>query len=220
MTASFLEGYEDVNARIKRFRLEFPTGRLEVYIEDISIEKGYVLMKALAFRNDTDLTAAAMDYAFEMRTEQKIGGRWFIETCSTSVIGRVIGALSPSDARPTRQDMEAVERLDAAQVRVDQHNAIWETKHGEIPSVKSDDSIRETGIPSFAEAMAVMTESIGTALVIESPQCKHGHMIHNKGVSAKTGSEWQGYFCPIKIKAQQCEARWMTLNADAKWVLR
>jgi hypothetical protein len=42
----FLDNYEDVNARIKRFRAEFPSGRLIAYIEDIDILKGTVLVKA------------------------------------------------------------------------------------------------------------------------------------------------------------------------------
>ena len=218
--ATFLDNYEDVNARIKRFRAEFPTGRIEVEIVEMDLKAGYILMKALAFRTNEDATPAAIDYAFEMRSEQKIGGRWFIETCSTSSIGRVIGLLTPSDARPTRQDMEAVERLDSAQVRADQHNAIWETKHGEIPSVKSDDSIRDTGIPSFADAMATVVETLGATAMPESPICAHGHMLHNKGTSAKTGKEWQGYFCPEKTKAKQCDARWMSVDANGKWVLR
>jgi len=217
--ASFLDNYEDVNARIKRFRVEFPTGRITVAIEEMDLKTGYILMRAEAFRTNEDALPAAIDYAFEMRSEQKIGGRWFIETCSTSAIGRVIGLLTPSDSRPTRQDMEAVERLDSAQVRADQHNAIWETKHGEIPSVRSDDSIRETGIPSFAEAVAVMTESLGAVMMPESPTCAHGHMLHNKGTS-KAGKEWQGYFCPIKVKANQCDAKWMSIDANGKWVLR
>ena len=218
--ATFLDNYEDVNARIKRFRAEFPTGRIEVEIVEMDLKTGYILMRALAYRTNEDEKPAAIDYAFEMRSEQKIGGRWFIETCSTSAIGRAIGLLTPSDTRPTRQDMEAVERLDSAQVRADQHNAIWETKHGPVPSVKSDDTIRETGIPSFAEAMATVAETLGAAPMPESPICMHGHMLHNKGTSAKTGKEWQGYFCPEKVKAKQCEARWMTVDANGKWVIR
>jgi hypothetical protein len=218
--ATFLDNYEDVNARIKRFRAEFPTGRITVHIEEMDLKTGYILMRAEAFRTNEDALPAAIDYAFEMRSEQKIGGRWFIETCSTSAIGRVIGLLTPSETRPTRQDMEAVERLDSAQVRADQHNQLWETKHGQVPSVKSDDTIRDTGIPSFADAMAAVVETIATGGVApDSPQCKHGHMNHNKG-TAKTGKEWQGYFCPIKVKAQQCEARWMSIDANGKWVLR
>ena len=34
---SFLDNYEDVNARIKRFRSEFPSGRLIASIEHIDV---------------------------------------------------------------------------------------------------------------------------------------------------------------------------------------
>ncbi len=43
--SNFLEGYEDVNARIIRARAEFPTMRLVAYIEDIDITKGYILVR-------------------------------------------------------------------------------------------------------------------------------------------------------------------------------
>ena len=35
----FMDNYEDVNSRIKRFRAEFPSGRLIAFIEDIDLEK-------------------------------------------------------------------------------------------------------------------------------------------------------------------------------------
>jgi len=104
-----LSNYEDVNSRIKRFRLEFPTGRLIAYIEDIDIVKGYILMKAEAYRSDADLTPAAVDYAFEIRTDRGVNQLNWVENCTTSVYGRVIGLLTPSEInRATKQDMEQV----------------------------------------------------------------------------------------------------------------
>ena len=44
---SFLDGYEDVNARIKRARAEFPGLRLVAYIEDIDLKNGYILILSL-----------------------------------------------------------------------------------------------------------------------------------------------------------------------------
>ena len=55
--SNFLEGYEDVNARIIRARAEFPTMRLVAYIEDIDITKGYRLC-ILTFCPHTDTTNA------------------------------------------------------------------------------------------------------------------------------------------------------------------
>ena len=46
----FLDKYEDVNSRIKRFRDEFPSGRLIAFIEDINLDKGTILVRAEAYR--------------------------------------------------------------------------------------------------------------------------------------------------------------------------
>ena len=47
---SFLDNYEDVNSRIKRFRAEFPSGRLVAFIESFDIENGTILVRAEAYR--------------------------------------------------------------------------------------------------------------------------------------------------------------------------
>ena len=115
-----LSNYEDVNSRIKRFRLEFPTGRLIAYIEDIDIVKGYILIKAEAYRTSEDLTPAAVDYAFEIRTDRGVNQLNWVENCTTSAYGRVIGLLTPGETnRATRQDMEKV---------ADEHNVIKPAK--------------------------------------------------------------------------------------------
>ena len=60
----FLDNYEDVNARIKRFRSEFPSGRLIAFIEDIDLNKGTVLIRAEAYREYEDAVPSAVDYAY------------------------------------------------------------------------------------------------------------------------------------------------------------
>jgi hypothetical protein len=93
----FLDNYEDVNSRIKRFRSEHPTGRLVAIIEDMDLTKGTILIRAEAYREYEDHVPSAVDYAYgNVASLPKIG------------------LLSPSDAgRPTRQDMEKVEVLPA-----------------------------------------------------------------------------------------------------------
>ena len=102
-----LTNYEDVNSRIKRFRSEFPSGRLVAYIEDIDVVKGFILMRAEAYRDDTETVPAAVDYAFEIRTDRGVNQLNWVENCTTSVYGRVIGLLTPSEVnRATVQDMQ------------------------------------------------------------------------------------------------------------------
>jgi hypothetical protein len=112
-----LSNYEDVNARITRFRAEFPMGRLEAHIDHIDFDNGRILVRALAFRtDDPNELPAAIDYAHEHRATVGVNRDFWVENAITSAYGRAIGALSPSGSRPTRQDMEKAEKLEAQAV--------------------------------------------------------------------------------------------------------
>jgi hypothetical protein len=99
-----LSNYEDVNARITRFRAEFPMGRLEAHIDHIDFDNGRILVRALAFRtDDPNELPAAIDYAHEHRATVGVNRDFWVENAITSAYGRAIGALSPSGSRPTRK---------------------------------------------------------------------------------------------------------------------
>jgi len=200
----FLDNYEDVNARIKRFRTEFPSGRLVAYIEDIDIIKGTVLVKAEAYREYEDAVPSAVDYAFgnvAMLTNNM--KKWLIEDTVTSAYGRVIGLLTPSEhARPTVQDMQKVETLPAD------------------PDPWSNKAFAMENIPTMGEAVKEIGTQLGGELVKEAPQCHHGHMVWRQQTKEKLdqgGKNWGGYMCPEKLKANQCTPRWYVLASDGKW---
>ena len=93
----FLDNYEDVNARIKRFRSEFPSGRLVAYIESFDIEKGTIFVRAEAYREYEDTVPSAVDYAFgNVATYPQNMRKWMVEDTITSAYGRCIGLLTPS----------------------------------------------------------------------------------------------------------------------------
>jgi hypothetical protein len=115
--SNFLEGYEDVNARIIRARSEYPSLRLVAYIEDIDITKGYILVKAEAYKNYEDEKPSAVDFAYEARSDRGVNLHFWVENAVTSAYGRVIGLLTPGGiARSTKQDMEKVEALSTKDV--------------------------------------------------------------------------------------------------------
>jgi len=201
----FLDNYEDVNARIKRFRTEFPSGRLVAYIEDIDIIKGTVLVKAEAYREYEDAVPSAVDYAFgNVATLTNNMKKWLIEDTVTSAYGRVIGLLTPSlehNARPTVQDMQKVENLPA-------DPDPWSTKA----------AIED--MPTMATAVQEIASTLGGEQVAEAPQCHHGHMVWRQQTKEKLdqgGKNWGGYMCPEKLKANQCTPRWYVLASDGKW---
>jgi len=51
----FLDNYEDVNARVRRFQDAFPMGRIETSIVDFNFEKGFALVEARVYRDDLEL---------------------------------------------------------------------------------------------------------------------------------------------------------------------
>lgn len=199
---SFLDNYEDVNARITRFRSEFPSGRLVAFIEDKDLAAGWILIRAEAYKEYEDEKPSAIDYAYgnvaSLTNNMK---KWLVEDTTTSAYGRCIGLLSPSPAgRPTRQDMERVEALPAAADP-------WTT-------VKV---AQETGTTALTTAMAEIGTQLGGELVAETPRCPHGTMIWAEGTSAKTGKPWAAYKCTEKIRANQCDPYWHVLGSDGKW---
>ena len=197
----FMDNYEDVNSRIKRFRAEFPTGRLVAYIEDINLDKGTILVKAEAYREYEDMVPSAVDYAFgNVATLPQNMKKWFIEDCLTSAYGRVIGLLTPSDhARSTVQDMQKVEASYA----------------NSEPDPWAVNAAKE-GIPTIATAMATIQEGLGGELPAEPPRCPHGTMVWAEGTSAK-GKPWAAYRCTERNKASQCSPLWHVLSSSGKW---
>lgn len=198
---SFLDNYEDVNARITRFRSEFPSGRLVTVIEDKDLAAGWVLVRAEAYREFEDAVPSAVDYAYgNVASLTQNMKKWLVEDTSTSAIGRCIGLLSPSPAgRPTRQDMERVESLPAT-------SDPWTT-------VKV---ANETGTTALTTAMKEIGNQLGGQLVAETPRCAHGSMIW-KQAAVGSPKNWGGYFCTEKTKATQCPPYWHVLASDGKW---
>ena len=193
-----LENYEDVNSRIKRFRETHISGRIITEIVELNVKDGYVIIRASVFREHEDVVPAAVDYAYELRTDRGVNRDFWIENCSTSAIGRAIGLLMPSEARPTRQDMEKVERL-AAQPEPD----LWATAR---PAVKVEGvgSVRPA-----AESIADIKAQLGGEIVDAAPICSHGRMVYKEGVSPKTQAKYRGYTCSSKSRSDQCKPIWL-----------
>ena len=194
-----LSSYEDVNARIKRFRTEFPSGRLIAVIEKEDLTAGWLLIRAEAYREYEDEKPSAVDYAYgNVANLPHNMKKWLVEDTTTSAYGRVIGLLSPSDnARPTRQDMEKVAAQPAVEVD------LWATA---TPAVKIDGvgSVRPA-----AETIADIKSQLGGEIVDAAPICSHGRMVYKEGVSPKTGQKYRGYTCSSKSRSDQCKPIWL-----------
>ena len=203
--AGFLDGYEDVAARIKRLHSTFPTNRVETSIVDFNAQAGYILIECRIFREYEDEKPSAIDYAFgRVESYNPSMKRWFVEDTVTSAIGRCAGLLLGSETRPTKQNMEQVETLPKAFV----------DKIEDDPWSKP---FSEDGFATAASSIEEIAQQLGGELIGEAPQCKHGHRLLKEGTSPKTGKAYRGHVCIEKVKANQCPAIWYNLSGDGKW---
>ena len=216
--AGFLDNYEDVAARIKRFWETHPSGRIENNIIEFNAEKGFILVQTQIFKEYEDEKPSAIDYAFgNVATYNVQMKKFFVEDTVTSSIGRCIGLLLGTDKRPTRQDMEKVETISTsvAKSTADDYDP-WTKKFGDVPSYKTAAEAEQSGIPSLGSSMDEIAKTLGGQLVEEAPQCSHGHRIW-KQAHEGAPKNWGGYFCTERTKATQCTPRWYVLASDGKW---
>ena len=189
--ANFLENYETANATIKRFWNEFANGRINPIIDDKDLLKGYIFVKTEIYRDYNDSLPAVVDYAYgNVAFYPENMKKWFVEDTVTSSISRAIKLLSPSENRPSYEDMERVEKL------------------ASVPYPKSLDDVY---IPSEVKNMGQALEELAEQIVTGQPgdkECQHGFMIRKEGISPKTGKPYKGWTCPSKNRDFQCKAVW------------
>jgi hypothetical protein len=216
--AGFLDNYEDVATRIKRFWETHPSGRIENHVIEFNAEKGYILVQTQIFKEYEDEKPSAIDYAFgNVATYNVQMKKFFCEDTVTSSIGRAVGLLLGTDKRPTLQDMQKVEGISTtvAKSTADDYDP-WSKKFGDVPSYKTAAEAEQSGIPSLGSSMDEITKQLGGELVQEAPQCSHGHMIWKQAAEGSP-KNWGGYFCTERTKATQCTPRWYVFASDGKW---
>jgi hypothetical protein len=189
--ANFLENYETANSTIKRFWSEFANGRINPIIDDKDLLKGYIFVKTEIYRDHNDSLPAVVDYAYgNVAFYPENMKKWFVEDTVTSSISRAIKLLSPSENRPSYEDMERVEKLAA------------------VPYPKSLDDV---WVPTEVKHVGEALEELAEAIVTGQPgdkECQHGFMIRKEGISPKTGKPYKGWTCPSKNRDFQCKAIW------------
>jgi len=183
--------YEDVNARIKRFRAANQFGRIETDIVECDLDKGYILVRARIYREHEDLVPAAVDYAFGHQAFYRENmKRWYVEDTTTSAIGRAISLLMPVESRATKQNMDEVENAPIVDV--------WATI---TPAP-------EPGVIAIGSAVEALKSQLGGEVTEMTPLCSHGRMLWKSGISAKTNNAYKGWVCPNKDKPQ-CPPQWI-----------
>jgi hypothetical protein len=197
--AAFLDGYEGNKERTDRWIKTFPEGRLEATIVNFDADKGSILVRAAAWRNQTEIEPAGIDFAFGYQAAYNANmKRWFVEDTVTSALMRVMALVMGGTEKPTKETMQKVNASDVYDP--------WATKFGDVPSYKTADEAEMSGIPSFGSS----EESPA------APECRHGSMRWNQS-KPEASKSWGGYFCSEKTKENQCTPRWYVLRSTGKW---
>jgi hypothetical protein len=189
-----LAEYETVMQRIKRFRDEFPSGRLEHSIIQVDLEKGYILIEARAYREYEDVSPSATDLAYGNQAfyNQNMK-RWMVEDTISSAYGRCISLLSPGEHRSTAETMAQVVKDSPTVLDSDPWATVTITAEG-------------TAEP-LASGLNLIQGALGGEIVAQGETCEHGRMVWKEGISSKTGNKYKGWVCPSKAKPQ-CAPRW------------
>jgi hypothetical protein len=195
----FLDNYEGNKERTDRWIKTYPEGRLEATIINFDADKGSILVRAAAWRNQTEVEPAGIDFAFGYQAAYNANmKRWFVEDTVTSALMRVMALVMGGTEKATKETMEKVNAADVYDP--------WATKFGDVPSYKTADEAEMSGTPSFGSS-----EQSPAA-----PECRHGSMRWNQS-KPEAPKSWGGYFCSEKTKENQCTPRWYVLRSTGKW---
>lgn len=223
--SNFMEGYEDVAARVKRWQVAHPVGRIETEVVHHDSVKGQVLVKAAVYREHEDTLAAAIDYAFGDVTNYPASMRkWYVEDTVTSAIGRAISLVLETDKKPTAQDMA---KVDYVNKRMPEANKPFAEKLAEkiTMAVEDDPWTIKAVEPSEHVTMAVedVAKAIGATVLTDDPRCEHGNRIWKTGTS-KAGKPWGMWACDARpmngqrfADVDKCDPLWYDIQKDGTW---
>jgi|LakMenEpi03Aug12_release.lakeMendotaPanAssembly.Ray.scaffolds.fasta_scaffold360045_1 hypothetical protein len=108
-----LNDYQTVEERIHLFWERYPNGRI---INDIIFDDGErVVIRSEVYTDREDTRPAAVDFAEELKSTKGVNQTSRVENGVTSATGRALsllgGEFSPKGKRPSRQEMEKVQRM-------------------------------------------------------------------------------------------------------------
>ena len=201
----FLDNYEGNKERTDRWIKTYPEGRLEATIINFDADKGSILVRAAAWRNQTEIEPAGIDFAYGYQAAYNANmKRWFVEDTVTSALMRVMALVMGNTEKATKEVMALVKSESPAA-----DYDYWSTKHCDVPSYKTSGEAEMAGTPSFGSSDVGPT---GWA-VNGVPMCAHGSMRWNQS-KPDAPKPWAGYFCSEKIKEKQCKPTWYVLTSD------
>jgi hypothetical protein len=202
----FLDNYEGNKERTDRWIKTYPEGRLEATIVNFDAEKGSILVRAAAWRNQTEIEPAGIDFAYGYQAAYNANmKRWFVEDTVTSALMRVMALVMGGTDKATKEVMQLV-KTETPAADYD----YWTTKHGDVPSYQTAGEAELSGTPSFGSSELAQWSAN------DVPSCSHGNRVWKQSHDGSPKS-WGGYFCTERTKATQCQPVWYVLRSTGKF---
>jgi hypothetical protein len=211
-----LDDYKTAATKIKEVHDNYPMCRFNIRSIEVNHAQGYVWVVTEIYRDVADPFSAAVDVAYEYRSEKGVNRDFWVENCVTSSYGRCCSLLLGDDQRSSREDMDKVNRLNAKpvvkpfaekladKITMPVENDPWTTKSVEAA-------------PSSADAIALVQDVLGAVKIDKDiPLCRNCHdhkpMEWKTGVSAKNNQPWGKFSCYV------CrDVMWYRIAADGTW---
>jgi hypothetical protein len=116
-----LSNYETVESRLQKFWELYADGRIETVLMNYDGESCIVRTTIWKHRDDAQPTATG--YAHEIHSERGVNATSFVENAESSSIGRCLANMNfaKQGARPSREEMQKVERLGGQPVNNQMH---------------------------------------------------------------------------------------------------
>lgn len=165
-----LSSYEPVENRIRSFYEKFEKGR--IITELITYSEQHFIVKALVYRDSSDLHPATTGYAEEKVGSSPVNRNSALENCETSAIGRALANLNfaPKGARPSREEMQKVSDYDPKNYKpVSRDNDITEKQASFVKSILEDAFI-SSGMRDHENRWSFVTEWLGSPRKIAGVQ--------------------------------------------------
>ena len=116
-----LSNYETVESRLQKFWELYTDGRIETVLMNYDGESCIVRTTIWKHRDDAQPTATG--YAHEIHSDRGVNATSFVENAESSSIGRCLANMNfaKQGARPSREEMQKVERLGGQPVNNQMH---------------------------------------------------------------------------------------------------
>lgn len=141
-----LDDYETVHQMLIRTHSEYKTARVLTFNKTPEgVFDSYTFLAEL-YLNDTDTRPHATGWANEVIGSSPVNRTSAMENCETSAIGRAINNSilvlgKPTNNRPSREEMEKVQRMSKPQHTPEQEQAAIQ-KFGEVADIATVDELK------------------------------------------------------------------------------